>query len=300
MQGANPPLDFTPYPQDKTKFYDGANGNKIAIFFNNARYMLKFPPKVKPTKNLEMTYTHACFCEYIACHIIKSLGLRVQETMLGTYLDKVVVACKDFTSDTEIFVDFLSVKNGILALESGGKDTTLSGVLLAIEQQGIVENTALKAHFWEMFIADTLIGNFDRHNGNWGFIKDLSTHSYSIAPIFDCGSCLYPQSDAAHMQQTLSDKQELNARIYSYPCSMLKDDHDKKLNYHNFLTTTENKDCLNTLVKLAPKMDMIKIHSTIDNTPFISNLHKDFLKVVLTHRKEKIIDKAYARALTLL
>ncbi|WP_233707932.1 HipA domain-containing protein [Helicobacter bizzozeronii] len=293
-------INFTTCPLDKSKFYDGANGNKIAIFFNNARYMLKFPPKVKPSKNLAMTHTNACFCEYMACHIVKSLGLRVQETILGTYLDKVVVACQDFTSDTELFVDFIAVKNSILALESGGKDTTLSGVLLAIEQQSIVDRTALKAHFWEMFIADTLIGNFDRHNGNWGFIKDLSTHHYSIAPIFDCGSSLFSQSDATHMQQALEDKQEMRARVYSYPCSMLKDDKDKKINYHNFLTTTQNKDCLSALVKLAPKMDMAQIHSIIDNTPFISRLHKDFLKAVLQQRKEKIIDKAYVRALILI
>ena len=25
--------------------------------------------------------------------------------------------------------------------------------------------------FWDMFIVDALIGNFDRHGGNWGFIK---------------------------------------------------------------------------------------------------------------------------------
>lgn len=293
-------INFTTCPLDKAKFYDGANGNKIAIFLDNVRYMLKFPPKVKPSKNLEMPYTHACFCEYMACHIVKSLGLRVQETTLGTYLDKVVVACKDFTSNTEQFVDFISVKNSILALESGGKDTTLSGVLFAIEQQSIVDSTALKTHFWEMFIADTLIGNFDRHNGNWGFIKDLSTHSYSIAPIFDCGSSLFPQSDVTHMQQALEDKQEMHARVYSHPCSMLKTNDDKKINYHNFLTTTQNKDCLSALVKLAPKMDMDKIHSIIDNTPFISRLHKDFLKAVLQERKEKIIDKAYTRALTLM
>ncbi|GMB90795.1 hypothetical protein NHP190002_15210 [Helicobacter ailurogastricus] len=172
--------------------------------------------------------------------------------------------------------------------------------MLAIEQQSIVESAALKAHFWEMFIADILIGNFDRHNGNWGFIKDLSSHRYSIAPIFDCGSFLFPQSSIPHMQQTLEDKQEMNARIYSYPCSMLKDDKDKKINYHNFLTTTENKDCLKALVKLAPKIDMAKINAIVENTHFISALHKDFLKAVLQQRKEKIIDKAYTRALALI
>lgn len=27
-------------------------------------------------------------------------------------------------------------------------------------------------YFWDMFVVDALLGNFDRHNGNWGFLYD--------------------------------------------------------------------------------------------------------------------------------
>ena len=37
---------------------------------------------------------------------------------------------------------------------------------------------------------DALLGNFDRHGANWGFIKE--DNKYTIAPIFDNGSCLFP------------------------------------------------------------------------------------------------------------
>ena len=33
---------------------------------------------------------------------------------------------------------------------------------------------------------DALLGNFDRHGANWGFIKE--DNKYTIAPIFDNGS----------------------------------------------------------------------------------------------------------------
>ena len=28
----------------------------------------------------------------------------------------------------------------------------------------------LEAYFWDMFVVDAFIGNWDRHNGNWGFL----------------------------------------------------------------------------------------------------------------------------------
>ena len=58
---------------------------------------------------------------------------------------------------------------------------------------------------WDMFIVDALIGNWDRHNGNWGFLYNTITDEISLAPIYDCGSCLFPQADEAIMQKTLDD-----------------------------------------------------------------------------------------------
>ncbi len=39
----------------------------------------------------------------------------------------------------------------------------------AIDKQQYVSPVALRKFFWDMFIADALLGNFDRHNGNWVF-----------------------------------------------------------------------------------------------------------------------------------
>ena len=46
-----------------------------------------------------------------------------------------------------------------------------------------------------MFIVDALIGNWDRHNGNWGFLYNTVTDEIALAPGYDCGSCLFPQAD---------------------------------------------------------------------------------------------------------
>ena len=44
--------------------------------------------------------------------------------------------------------------------------------------------------FGILFIIDSLIGNTDRHNGNWGFLVNKKTGQVTFSPIYDCGSCL--------------------------------------------------------------------------------------------------------------
>lgn len=54
-----------------------------------------------------------------------------------------------------------------------------------IDKQQYVSPVELREHFWNVFIVDALLGNFDRHNGNWGFLYDDQTHRTEIAPVFD-------------------------------------------------------------------------------------------------------------------
>ena len=52
----------------------------------------------------------------------------------------------------------------------------------------------LACHIYE------LLGIFDRHNGNWGILVDEEHQTAEIAPVYDCGSCLYPQLAVQDMQ----------------------------------------------------------------------------------------------------
>lgn len=119
--------------QRNARTYNGANGSKIGIYYNNENYMLKFSPK--PKNNIELSYTNFCISEYVSCKILKTLGLNSQDTILGKYRNKIVVACKDFRKTNEIFADFASLKNTIIESSSGGYDTELSDILETIDNQ---------------------------------------------------------------------------------------------------------------------------------------------------------------------
>lgn len=219
----------------------------------------------------------------------------VQETLLGLYRkgekEKIVVACRDFTSPGIVLQDFASLKNTIIDSSHNGYGTELSEVLSTIEEQQALDPVLLLERFWDMFIVDALIGNWDRHNGNWGFLYDTQTDQMMLAPVYDCGSCLYPQADEAIMRSVLTNQAECHTRVFNIPPSGLKM-NNQKINYFQFLTSLENEDCNRTLKRMVPQMDMEAICRMIDETPFITELQKQFYQTMLQERKTCILDYA--------
>ena len=288
-------IDFTNLPV-RNKTYAGANGSKISVIYNDELYMLKFP--AVPAINKEMSYANGCISEYIGCHVFESVGIPVQKTLLGTYTknskEKIVVACKDFTAGGLVLQDFASLKNTIIDSAHNGYGTELSDIVKTLEEQTAIDPQVLTEWFWDMFIVDALIGNWDRHNGNWGFLYNIVTDEISLAPIYDCGSCLFPQADEEIMQRTLEDPAERELRIFERPLSGIKID-GQKIQYFKFISSLKNKDCNKALKRILPRIDMDQIYKIVDETPFISELQKEFYKTMLRERKERILDFSYQK-----
>ena len=163
-----------------------------------------------------------------------------------------------------------------------------------IEEQQIYDVKELKEFFWNMFIADCLVGNFDRHNGNWGFLINESQRKIEIAPIYDCASCLYPQLTDERITEIINDEEEMEARVFVFPTSALKI-NDKKINYFEYINGLENEECNDALFRIFPKIDLGKINKIIDETPFISNIRKEFYKKIIQMRYEKILKYSYEK-----
>lgn len=288
-------IDFTNLPV-RNKTYAGANGSKISVIYNGEQYMLKFP--AIPSRSKEMSYTNGCVSEYLGCHIFESVGIPVQETLLGTYVrngkKKIVVACKDFTASGLVLQDFASLKNTIIDSIHNGYGTELSDILETLETQTAMEPHILTAWFWDIFIVDALIGNWDRHNGNWGFLYNNSTDEITLAPVYDCGSCLFPQADEHVMQRTLEDPSERDLRVFGIPLSGIKI-NGQKIRYFDFISSLQNSDCNEALKRILPKIDMDKIYAIVEETPYISDLQKAFYQTMLKERKERILDFSYQK-----
>lgn len=282
-------IDFTNCPRVPGRAYNGANGKKIAVNYNGETWILKFPPNVNERPN-EQSYSNSCLSEHLGSTIFRLLCIPAQETLLGTHTNgrtKIVCACKDFTSPGIRLFDFCSIKNTVLEGGSGGTGTELEDVLQTIEQQVFVDPTTVLERFWQMFVVDALLGNFDRHNGNWGFLVDETTGASTLAPVFDCGSCLLPQADDSIMTRCLEDENEMNARIFTFPSSMLKID-GKKINYYDFITGAHPAELDGALAFLRPRIQDLDIPSLITSTPYLTSLQQNFYQRYLEQRRKII------------
>lgn len=292
-------LDFSMLAQTK-KGYNGANGSKKCVVYHDERYMIKFPPIAK--LNDSMSYANSCFSEYIGCHIFNEIGIKAQETLLGTYKldgkEKIVVACKDFTFGGKQLLDFASIKNQVVDSTNNGYGTELSGILEGIDKQKSFDSLSLRNHFWDMFVVDALIGNWDRHNGNWGFLYDEKNDSLELAPVYDCGSSLYPQADEKIMRSVLSDNNEMEFRIKEIPYSAIKIDN-KNIRYQAFIASMQNEECNAALKRIMPKINMDSITKIVSETPFISDLQKHFYTTMLRERYNQILLPSYKNVIAM-
>jgi len=190
-------------------------------------------------------------------------------------------------------IDFSACKrnrfNTCIDSSESGYGTELSTILNAIQEQDLVSTEEMKTRFWDMFIVDAFLGNFDRHNGNWGILINEEKEEAKLAPVYDCGSCLYPKTNEGQIERILSDPAEIQNRIYVFPTSAIKI-QNKKINYFDFISSLQDTDWNAALRRIVPNIDMGKINQIIEKTPYISSLQKQFYKTMLAERKTRILD----------
>lgn len=116
----------------------------------------------------------------------------------GKYKGILVNIIKDFTSGTEISLhSYKDTKQSSEDTEIGDKEYTYEDVIYLIDKHlkmTPADKVEAKRQFWKMFICDAIIGNRDRHWGNWGYIKlNKPNGGYKFAPLYDNGAGLYPE-----------------------------------------------------------------------------------------------------------
>ncbi|MCF0253674.1 MAG: HipA domain-containing protein [Duodenibacillus sp.] len=286
-------IDFTNAPE-RGKCYGGADCRKLTVLFEGGLHMLKFPKAPPPGRKQRRAQASAS--EYLGCHVFEAAGIPVQATLLGVHgaggERKLVAACRDFTGGRQL-MDFVSLKNSVLACSPDGRGTELGDIMAAIAGQRIMDPRAMADRFWDMFVVDALIGNGDRDNGNWGFLYDAAGDKASLAPIYDCGACLFPEAGEADMERILGDPAELERHARDLPLSAIKAG-GQRIRYFDFMASLENEDCNRALMRIHPRIDMGRIGALVDAAP-LTAVQKRFYKTILRARKERILDAACAR-----
>lgn len=277
-------MDFSNYPMSD-RYYSGSE-KKVGILINGSPFMLKFQKKTA----FGMRFNH--ISEYIGSHIFALLGFPTQETYLGIYQGEQVVACKDFNEPGVQFVPFNEVGESTLDQDKERYQYSYEDIMTMLQDNSKlthVEDTIRT--FWEIYIVDALLGNFDRHGSNWGFIK--KNNLYSLAPVFDNGSCLFPSmTDEEEMESVIGSAEETRKRVFAFPTSQIKLD-GRKSSYYEVIHSCAFPECNTALKSLYERIDMQRIYALVDDTPFISEIHKRFYKHMLSARFTLIIKETY-------
>lgn len=288
-------IDFT-HAEEGFRDYGGSDA-KRSVIYNGEHYMLKFAEEKQKINSLATSTSNSIFSEYIGSHIATSLGLPTHETFIGLYKDEPVVACKDFVPPGEKLQEFDWFMRTVYRKNELGRVPTYNQIYGTIEQSAlsVIGDEAI-ARYWDTFVLDALIGNFDRHKGNWGYLVNEAKKTIKLALVYDCGSSLYPGLAETSFLQILSDPAEINKRIYDFPkAALLKDDdikHTEKFSYQEMLNKSDDYNCICAIARMVPRVDMEKIEQIIDETPLISDNRKNFYKVMIGERKEKLLDHA--------
>ena len=260
-------IDFTNAIEEFNK-YKGSEKKKTLIY-DSKRYLVKFPDPIN------------AYSEYVGSNIFRIVGFKVQNTILGKYKyngnDKIVCACEDFTDEENELYEFESI-----ALSSNPDKkigTEVEDIMEVIQTNKMICSDTSKM-FWKMFIIDALIGNTDRHNGNWGFLINVKTQKIEFSPIYDCGSCLNPLLEDTEIEK-LDEIAIKNLAINCYSCLR---ENGKRINYINYIKKMKNKECNDAIKEIFLDIKINEINKFIDEIEGISNIRKAFYKSIINYR----------------
>lgn len=200
------------------KTYDG-NTFKFGITVDSQYYIVKF------ANNGQVS---TLYSEYVASNFIRSLGYPCQKVWLGFYKQEMVLIIYDFCNAHLKLHTFLSTQQSSVDTDLAVKQYTYTDVIDLIEKHTKMTDDAkqqAKTQFWCMFICDAILGNRDRHHGNWGYVVN-ERNVYTIAPIYDNGGSLFPNVsqniNQYNYQNATIEYTFLEQRSEKYPASLFQ------------------------------------------------------------------------------
>lgn len=277
--------------------YDGLSGAKLSILYHGEPYLLKFPKNLKknPMKNIVKSYSDAPICEYLGSHVYANLGIPVHQTILGKHGKKLVVACKDFCKQGDILQEFFKLKTTMeppfmdeMGNYTDGQGTEFDEVLQVIsEHRRLKDKPEVRERFWDMLIVDSLIGNGDRNNGNWGIILRYDG-SEELAPVYDNGAAFNNKWDDQKILRAMEDENNLKTLAYKgITCAYVR--NGKDTNPFHILQRSDDEVCLKELHRLIPKIiqaqpDFIQMVNELRTESILSQAQADFFKKLVDLR----------------
>lgn len=146
--------------------------------------------------------------------------------------------------------------------------------------------------YYDMFIADTLVGNTNRNNSDWGILQ--SSDDARISPVYGCGSALAPTltEEDLSVSRGVSCARIANSVVY---CS--GEDRDGRIVYYDFFREQPNFGIQDALRRVVPRIDLDIINEIITTAEYLSDRRKEFYLSFINTSYKEILLPAFERLL---
>lgn len=266
------------------------------------KYLLKLPDPVREQRH-ELSYINNAISEYLGCKIISSMGMETQDVLLGEYTNDagktyIACACKDIVPPGYSLAEAATTSLGSENSSHAAAQTTFDAINVIADEVKGIDREELLQWYYNLFIADSFIGNTDRHNQNGGILTSID--DTRIAPVYDCGSSLSPLLTDEEMTEEQAIKDAKNVT------SVLSVNNKSRARYYDILINSAEagldgkeyeKQIFAALRRMLPKIDMENIINLVENTEYISRQRKDYYIALLDTRYEQVLLPTLERGL---
>lgn len=263
---------------------------KKGIRINGSDYIIKFR---KNTKDGKM---HNHVSEYLGSCIFGLLGCVVQDTWLGMYRGEEIVLMKDFVAEGEVFIPFCDVREQMT--DAGEKRH-----LAACETErdffrslgGAEHRREMRDTFWDVFVIDALLGNPDRRENSWGFVK--TKEGYELAPVFNNDACLFPGivSDD-QCREVLASGEKMEQLIFE-PCAAQIRMDRRECSFLEIISSHRFRECDKALWRIISKMDFAMLDLLVQAVDILSDIKKQFILTMIEERYKRLLLEPFERTM---
>jgi len=237
--------------------------------------------------------------EKLAYEIAKLVGIEAAETEFATYKGRLGTVSKNFV-EVDKGENLIEMLDLIQKMQPGYDPELMKDTLTGREYSlelviDVIRATreALTTNVMQYLIFDALIGNSDRHHGNWGIIFS-GLGETRMAPSYDHSASLGSKIREEDIENILKDRRRFMANVETKAKSLLVFSGKRKVTHKELLTHIRDNfadsELVSTILGMASKINRTNVNDIIDQVPceMLSRKSKYFLLELIIAKRQLV------------
>lgn len=229
--------------------------------------------------------------EKIACEIARAIGYRCADIELAKDQDgELCVLNYSFLKPDESLIEFASEAS----ISQNGCDRKEKYTIQGIKRILDAVDEKLYSEFIGLQVFDALIGESDRHEENWGYIRSNKSGNIIFAPFYDNGDSLMHNINDGQIEEYTNDEARFLKYINKSKTKIL-DNNGHKIKHFQLIDylITENPTLLREELQKTKRLTDDIIKEIIYGIPdeYLPRSHKKILQRYISIRRDILNNK---------